>query len=94
MEDSLYFKGKENKLVDFVLVWEENNSNPEWRENKKKRNIFLQNLEGEGLEIEIDRSDGNKLQFVKINAPMEVLRRYSEILKVRMPIKALSAEMI
>ena len=29
----------------------------------------------------MDRSDGNKLQFVKIHAPMEVLRRYSEILK-------------
>ena len=49
MEGSLYFKGKENKLVDFVLVWEEDNTNPEWRENKKKRNIFLQNLEGEGV---------------------------------------------
>ena len=46
------------------------------------------------MEIEIDRSDGNKLQFVKIHAPMEVLRRYSEILKIRMPIKALSAEML
>ena len=61
---------------------------------KKKREVFLHNLEGEGLEIEIDRSDGNKLQFVKIHAPMEVLRRYSEILKIRMPIKALSAEML
>ena len=94
MEDSLHFKSEGNKLVDFVLVWEENTSHAQWRENKKKREIFLHNLEGEGLEIEIDRSDGNKLQFVKIHAPMEVLRRYSEILKVRMPIKALSAEMI
>jgi len=99
MDESIYFsdveKGEENKLVDFVLVWEEKLSDPQWSGNKKKREIFLQNLESEGLEIENDGSVScNTLKFVKIHAPMEVLRRYAEILKIRMPIKTFSAEML
>lgn len=99
MDESIFFsdveKGEENKLVDFVLVWEEKPSDPHWSENKKKRDIFLQNLESEGLEVESDGSGGlNTLRFLKIHAPMEVLRRYAEILKIRMPIKKFSAEML
>ena len=33
---------------------------------------------------------GNSIRFVKIFAPLEVLRRYAEILKIRMPIKKFS----
>ena len=33
---------------------------------------------------------GNNLKFMKIFAPLEVLRRYAEILKIRMPIKRFS----
>eukprot|EP00092_Neocalanus_flemingeri_P069742 GFUD01085523.1.p1 GENE.GFUD01085523.1~~GFUD01085523.1.p1 ORF type:complete len:945 (+),score=222.25 GFUD01085523.1:241-3075(+) len=92
MTESIYFtdveKGEENKLVDFVLVWEEKPSDPQWSVNKTKREIFLQNLEAEGLELESEEcGGGNALRFIKIHAPMEVLRRYAEILKIRMPIK-------
>ena len=91
-EDSIYFtdleKGGQSRLVDFVLVWEDKPSNPEWSQNKKKREVFLQNLESEGLEVEHDGPSGSSnLRFVKIHAPMEVLKRYAEILKIRMPIK-------
>lgn len=40
----------------------------------------------EGLELEKD-SPIDGLYFVKIHAPLEVLRRYSEILKLRMPMR-------
>jgi len=98
-EDSIYFsdveKGKVTKLVDFILVWEEKPSDPQWSANKRKRDTFIRNLESEGLEIEVDESGGvNALRFVKIHAPLEVLRRYAEILKIRMPIKKFSAEML
>jgi len=99
VEDSIYFtdveKGGQSRLVDFVLVWEDKPSNPEWSQNKKKREVFLQNLESEGLEVEhAGPSGNNNLRFVKIHAPMEVLKRYAEILKIRMPIKKFSAEML
>ena len=91
MDDSIYFNDVEKgdiKLVDFVLVWEEKLDDPHWSSNKKKREIFLQNLELEGLELEqAEFRGGNNLRFIKIHAPMEVLRRYAEILKIRMPIK-------
>ena len=94
VDNSIYFteveKGEASKLVDFVLVWEEVPSDPDWSKHKKKREIFLQNLESEGLELENDGSEGYntlRLRFVKIHAPMEVLKRYAEILKIRMPIK-------
>lgn len=40
----------------------------------------------EGLDLEKENpTDG--LSFCKIHAPIEVLRRYSEILKLRMPMR-------
>jgi anoctamin-1 len=52
----------------------------------EKRQIFEENLVKEGLEIE--RVDGpGTLHFIKIHATEEVLRRYAEILKLRMPMK-------
>ena len=52
-----------------------------------KRNIFESNLEKEGLQIESVDVEGVSLHFVKIHAPDEVLTRYDEILKLRMPMK-------
>ena len=43
-------------------------------------------MRGEGLDLEYENEvDG--LNFIKIHAPLQVLRRYSEILKLRMPMK-------
>ena len=52
----------------------------------EKRQIFEHNLEKEGLEIEQVDGPGT-LHFIKIHATEEVLRRYAEILKLRMPMK-------
>ncbi|KAL1491248.1 hypothetical protein ABEB36_011870 [Hypothenemus hampei] len=70
------------RSVDFVLVWKE--SDPEFEE---KRRIFEKNLQEEGLELEHEPQESNGLNFVKIHAPIEVLRRYTEILKLRLPMK-------
>lgn len=60
--------------------------------NSKKREIFEYNLQAEGLELEVEKTQ--KIHFVKIHAPKEVLCRYCEILKVKMPIKKSFTESI
>lgn len=52
-----------------------------------KRQVFENNLDKEGLELEHHDEEGVPLHFVKVHAPDEVLRRYAEILKLRMPMK-------
>ena len=68
--------------VDFVLVWSDHN-NPE--EHSLKREIFEKNLRKEGLKLE--REKNAHLNFIKISAPVDVLMRYCEILKLRLPMK-------
>lgn len=51
--------------------------------------VFEINLEKEGLELEYEQVETNGLHFIKIHAPKEVLRRYAEILKLRLPMKDL-----
>ena len=75
--------------VDFVLVWDSNSSSAKSEEAKETRNIFESNLEQEGLVLsryEHTNSEGG-LHFVNIFAPDEVLKRYAEILKLRLPMK-------
>lgn len=51
----------------------------------KKRHIFERNLAKEGLHLEADFSQS--IHFIKIHAPIEVLERYAEVLKIKMPMK-------
>lgn len=51
-----------------------------------RRVVFEENLQIEGLQLEKYVVD-DEIHFVKIHAPLEVLRRYAEILKLRMPMK-------
>jgi hypothetical protein len=37
--------------------------------------------------LEYEKREPNGLNFIKVHAPLEVLRRYSEILKLRMPMR-------
>lgn len=48
--------------------------------------MFCQNLELEGLELEHDATHSLQ-QFIKIHVPTNVLIRYAEVLKFRMPIR-------
>ncbi|XP_059619123.1 anoctamin-4 isoform X2 [Phlebotomus argentipes] len=85
--ESLYFADG-RRSVDFVLVWK--SSSPEVaaveEQRLKKRTIFEENLVNDGLELEMESVE-DELFFTKIHAPVEVLRRYSEILKLRMPMR-------
>lgn len=83
--EGLYFNdGK--RSIDFVLAWKTAVDRTTMEKIKEiKRCIFEENLRHEGLELETE-TDGD-LHFVKIHAPLEVLRRYAEILKLRMPMK-------
>ncbi|XP_055691845.1 anoctamin-4 isoform X2 [Lutzomyia longipalpis] len=85
--ESLFFAdGK--RSVDFVLVWKRTDPEVATVEEHrlKKRTIFEENLISDGLELELESVE-DELFFTKIHAPVEVLRRYSEILKLRMPMR-------
>lgn len=58
-------------------------------ERTLKREVFEENLIHEGLELERTVVD-EEINFVKLHAPLEVLRRYAEILKLRLPMKEVS----
>ncbi|KAG5872235.1 hypothetical protein JTB14_002995 [Gonioctena quinquepunctata] len=82
----IFFKDG-TRSVDYVLVWDGFDNQAVTPEAFLKRQTFEMNLLKEGLEIEYEPQELNGLNFVKIHAPKEVLRRYSEILKLRMPMK-------
>ncbi|KAG5895568.1 hypothetical protein JTB14_002332 [Gonioctena quinquepunctata] len=67
--------------VDFVLAYDEQGQ----EDAVEKRNIFEKNLEKTGLMLE--REENQRIHFVKIHVPKEVLCRFAEILKLRLPIK-------
>jgi len=95
LDSSLFFKSDPDKRVDFILVYEDPKpEDQEGRTSLHRRNIFKENLLKEGLELEIEDSGGCALNFIKIHAPMEILKRYAEILKIRMPIRKFSAELL
>ncbi|XP_016961112.1 anoctamin-1 isoform X2 [Drosophila biarmipes] len=73
------------RSIDFVLAYRICAHEPTELENTEKRRVFEANLISQGLEVEATQKD--QIWFVKIHAPLEVLRRYAEILKLRMPMK-------
>lgn len=77
----------DDRTIDFVLVWDETYEESTTDSAIEKRKIYELNLIEEGLELEYESQEGGVLHFVKVHAPLEVLRRYSEILKLRLPMK-------
>ncbi|CAB3245430.1 unnamed protein product [Arctia plantaginis] len=76
------------RTVDYVLVWEAHSEDAITPESIRQRKIYEDNLEKEGLQLEREAPENLfGLNFVKIHAPVSVLRDYSEILKLRMPMK-------
>ncbi|KAK4887282.1 hypothetical protein RN001_003553 [Aquatica leii] len=72
---------KSDLVVDFVLAYEDDGNT----HRKEVRQTFEKHLEEVGLILE--RETNQKINFVKIHAPKEVLCQYAEILKLRLPIK-------
>ena len=70
--------------VDFVLAYKET-SDPD---HLKIRKTYERNLVECGLILE--REERQRIRFIKIHAPRELLCQYAEILKLRMPIKDVS----
>ncbi|XP_015115745.1 anoctamin-4 isoform X1 [Diachasma alloeum] len=85
---SLYFKDG-IRSIDFVIVWDEHDGQASAFRSSEYRKIFERNLELEGLHLEHESPEPSGLRFTKIHAPREVLRRYAEILKLRLPMKEL-----
>lgn len=78
---------EDGRRIDFVLSYD-----PKTEDNlnkKKCREIFQTNLESEGLALEFDKPDHGLRWYVLIHAPWEVLSRYADIMKCRMPMKEL-----
>ena len=83
--------GEDN--VDFVLVWDAHSSSARSDEALRTRRVFESNLEQEGLVLSRYEHFETGLHFVKIHAPTEVLKRYAEILKLRLPMKKVSKKL-
>ncbi|XP_073948670.1 anoctamin 1 isoform X2 [Choristoneura fumiferana] len=76
------------RTVDFVLVWEAAKDDANKPEAHTQRRIFEENLEKEGLQLEREAPENlHGLHFIKVHAPLSVLKDYSDILKLRMPMK-------
>lgn len=86
--ESLFFADGE-RSIDFVLVWQPVEDRVQEDLNCRKRAIFEDNLINEGLELERETVEDH-LNCTKIHTPIEVLRRYAEILKLRMPMAEVS----
>jgi len=72
--------------TEFVLVSNPDEKDEDHNDKTLKRSIFIQNLQKRGLKVKTKR-DSN-LVFDLIYAPKQVLERYAEILKIKMPLKA------
>uniref|UniRef100_T1J757 Anoctamin n=1 Tax=Strigamia maritima TaxID=126957 RepID=T1J757_STRMM len=89
--ETIYFRDGKRK-IDYVLAYEEGSMSSIADENKlEKRDVFLENLIEQGLELEKEDkalSQDGKTFFIKIYAPWSVLTQYAEIMSLKMPIKA------
>ncbi|XP_073835487.1 anoctamin-2-like [Musca autumnalis] len=73
--------------VDFVLAYI---GTDQLEDHIRKREIFETNLKKEGLQLEYDKTQS--VHFVLIHAPKDVLYRYAEILKIKMPMKVIPGQ--
>ncbi|KAL7076982.1 hypothetical protein ACQ4LE_003902 [Meloidogyne hapla] len=91
---SSYFSdGK--RLIDFVLAYEvkvneyddsESKEETSGDEQMEKRQIFENNMQALGLELEYVTSEQGNVKFILIHAPFRVLMKQAELLMIRMPV--------
>lgn len=85
---SFYFEDGRRR-VDFILVFKNKNDNKiEDLMSSESRRVFESNLAEEGIEIEYTNDSIDKT-YVKLHAPWELLARYAEIMKLKMPMKTI-----
>ncbi|XP_060100931.1 anoctamin-6 [Heteronotia binoei] len=90
--ESLFFNDGQRR-IDFVLVYEdeskkENRKRSINKKQKRKREVYESNLITRGLQLEATRSVlDEKIIFVKVHAPWEVLCTYAEIMHINLPLQ-------
>ncbi|NXR62842.1 ANO6 protein, partial [Rhadina sibilatrix] len=90
--DSLFFKDGQRR-IDFVLVYEDeskkmSHKRSDRKKQKRKRQVYESNLINNGLHLEATRSVlDEKLIFVKVHAPWEVLCTYAEVMHIKLPLQ-------
>ncbi|NWT57596.1 ANO6 protein, partial [Erythrocercus mccallii] len=90
--DSLFFKDGQRR-IDFVLVYEDESKKmthkrSDRKKQKRKRQVYESNLINSGLHLEATRSVlDEKLIFVKVHAPWEVLCTYAEVMHIKLPLQ-------
>ena len=92
-EGTIYLKtpaaDSRRKPVDFVLAWEVLPDEMELKDRVTKRDAYLQALLEAGLECEEEEETGETaLKFMKLHVPLDIMKKYAEILKLRMALKA------
>ncbi|KAK2883096.1 anoctamin-6 [Channa argus] len=91
--DSLFFNDGVRR-IDFILVYEDEDKKEFDKKNtpqrhKKRRQFFEASLMNMGLELEGTKSVlDDKLMFVKVHMPWDVLCTYAEVLHIKLPIQA------
>ncbi|CAL8242190.1 unnamed protein product [Merluccius merluccius] len=90
--DSLFFNDGVRR-IDFVLVYEDEDKKDfekrhTFQRKKRRREYFEASLMKMGMELEATRSViDEKLLFVKVHMPWDVLCTYAEVLHIKMPIE-------
>uniref|UniRef100_A0A8C9VJW7 Anoctamin n=1 Tax=Scleropages formosus TaxID=113540 RepID=A0A8C9VJW7_SCLFO len=96
--DSLFFNDGQRR-IDFVLVYEDEDKKEfekryTFQRRKRRREFFEADLMVRGLELEASRSVSvfpfvldDKVVFVKVHMPWEVLCTYAEVLHIKLPIQ-------
>ncbi|KAM6291809.1 anoctamin-6 isoform 2-T2 [Porphyrio hochstetteri] len=90
--DSLFFSDG-HRRIDFVLVYEDESKKTthkrsDRKKQKRKRQVYESNLINNGLQLEATKSVlDEKLVFVKVHAPWEVLCTYAEVMHIKLPLQ-------
>ncbi|XP_063970934.1 anoctamin-4-like isoform X11 [Lytechinus pictus] len=96
--NDLFFRDG-TRRIDFVLAYRKMESEEREEKRVRKRTNYEANLVDEGLELEYENSEGpepnpedpeshdNRTFFVKVHAPWDLMTRYAEELKIKMPIE-------
>ncbi|KFU96097.1 Anoctamin-6, partial [Chaetura pelagica] len=90
--DSLFFSDGQRR-IDFILVYEDESKKithkrSYHKKQKRKRQVYESNLINNGLQLEATRSVlDEKLVFVKVHAPWEVLCTYAEVMHIKLPLQ-------
>uniref|UniRef100_A0A665X1E7 Anoctamin n=1 Tax=Echeneis naucrates TaxID=173247 RepID=A0A665X1E7_ECHNA len=78
--DSLFFNDGVRR-IDFILVYED-------EDKKERREYFEASLMKMGMELEATQSVvDDKLMFIKVHMPWDVLCTYAEVLHIKVPIQ-------